>query len=240
MLVEINLKVRYRQTAVGFFWVILNPIILYTVQAALFGQILHRTDPSYYFYLLSGLLPWFYLSQTAQMGCNYINSNANLIKNLKIHPLKLITGLALENYVNLICASLLIYFYIFLTFPSTLISFFIYIAASLWLLLLVILLTFISALLNVLFKDTNYILHFVFTILYFMTPTFFYTENLPTRFQEILKYNPFYWIIGLFRIDSLSLFSFKLLFINLIIMLFTAFLAGFIWKKYKNKIYLKL
>src|SRR3989344_685929 len=115
-LVEINLKIRYRQTVIGFLWVILNPIVLYFVQVYLFSRILNRSDSSYYFYLLSGLLPWFYLSQTAEMGCDYISSNSGLIKNLNIHPFKLIASLAVENYINMLCASIIIFFYIFTNF----------------------------------------------------------------------------------------------------------------------------
>lgn len=240
MLVEINLKVRYRQTIIGFLWVILNPIVLYIVQSYLFSQILHKSDSSYYFYLLSGLLPWFYLSQTAEMGCNYINSNSGLIKDLRIHPFKLVASLAIENYINMLCASIIIFFFIFINFNESASSFLFYIVASLWIVLLTTLITFISSLLNVLFKDTKFILHFIFTILYFTTPTFFYTENLPYDMQTLLKYNPFYWIIGIFRVRDFSLETIYLVLINLAIMLTLSFMSWIIWKKLKNKIYLKL
>ena len=127
--------------------------------------------------------------------------------------------LAVENYINLLCASLLITAFILINFDETLWSFFVYLMASLWILGLVTLITFISSLLNVLFKDTNYVLHFLFTILYFMTPTFFYVENLPQQFQKILQLNPFFWIISLFRLRDISQQTFFILAINLIIML---------------------
>lgn len=240
ILVGANLKVRYRQTAVGFLWVILNPIILFTVQAVLFTRILANSHSDYYYYLLSGLLPWFYLSQTAQMGCNYLRINSGLVKNLAIHPFKLIAGLAVENYINLIAASSVIYLVLSFLVGSSFLSFFVFLAASIYLLLLVCLITFVAAMLNIVFRDTNYILHFVFTILYFMTPTFFYADQLPSEFVWILKFNPFFWVVGLFRIKDLSMASAELLAANLII-LSVAVVAGFgIWKTLRNKIYLKL
>lgn len=239
-LVETNLKVRYRQTAIGFIWVILNPIILFSVQAALFAQILKHSDSSFYFYLLSGLLPWFYLSQTAEMGCNYIRANAGLIKNLRIHPFKLVTSLAIENYINMMSASLIIFSFIYLKYDQSLLSLTVFIFASLWILVLACLITFMAAMLNVLFRDTNYILHFLFTILYFMTPTFFYIENLPSNISHLLKLNPFFWIISLFRIKELSAASIEIVIVNLLILVFAAALTSWTWKKLKNKIYLKL
>ena len=239
-LVGINLKVRYRQTAVGFLWVILNPIILFTVQAVLFTRILAHSDSSYYYYLLTGLLPWFYLSQTAQMGCNYIRVNSGLVKNLRIHPFKLIAGLAIENYINLLAASLIIYVVLFLSYGGGLTSFFVFLAASIFLLVLVCLITFIAAMLNVVFRDTNYILHFIFTVLYFMTPTFFYAEHLPAEFAQLLKINPFFWVISLFRVKDFSASSIEILIANLLIFLVVSASGFWLWKKLRNKIYLKL
>lgn len=240
ILIGANLKVRYRQTAVGFLWVILNPIILFTVQAVLFARILGHLDSGYYYYLLTGLLPWFYLSQTAQMGCNYIRINSGLVRNLSIHPLKLIAGLAAENYINLIAASLLIYLALFIVVGVNLASLFVFILASVYLLILVCLITFIAAIVNVVFRDTNYILHFVFTILYFMTPTFFYTAQLPSEFAAVLKINPFYWVISLFRINDLSVASAEVLGANLLIFLLVLATSFWTWKKLRNRIYLKL
>ncbi len=239
-LVRINLKVRYRQTAVGFLWVILNPIILFAAQAIIFARILTRSDSSYYYYLLSGLLPWFYLSQTSQMGCNYIRANSGLVKNLNIHPFKLIAGLAIENFINFLTASLIIYLYLFLRYGGEVTSLFTFLAAGSFLSILVCLITFIAAMLNVVYRDTNYILHFVFTVLYFMTPTFFYAEHLPAEFAQLLKINPFYWVISLFRVKDLSAPSLEILAANLIFMLVAAALSFWIWKKLRNKIYLKL
>lgn len=239
-LVETNLKVRYRQTFVGFVWVILNPIVLYSVQAVLFSQILKKSDSSYYFYLLSGLLPWFFLSQTTQMGCTYIYSNAGLIKNLKIHPFKLIVSLAIENYINLIASSLIIFSFIFANSNESFLSLGIYLLASLCILIHVTLITFISALLNALFRDTNYILHFVFTVFYFMTPTFFYPENLPPQLAGYLKINPFYWIISLFRIRNFSADSINIIAINVLLILIVSGISWYLWIRLKSKIYLKL
>lgn len=239
-LVGVNLKVRYRQTTIGFLWVILNPIILFSVQAILFTKILPSADSEYYTYLLTGLLPWFYLSQTAQMGCNYIRVNSGLVKNLAIHPFKLIAGLAAENYINLIAAASIIYLVIFAIVGASFVSFFVFLAASLYLLLLVSLITFIAAMLNVVFRDTNYVLHFAFTILYFMTPTFFYAEQLPAEYALMLKMNPFFWVISLFRIKDLSLTSVEILAVNLLIISVAAASSFWTWKKLRNKVYLKL
>lgn len=239
-LVEINLKVRYRKTLVGFLWVILNPLLLFCVQALLFSRLLNAESSSYLAYLVSGLIPWFFVSQTAEMSCNYLSTNTLLIKNLNLHPLKLIASLAVENFVSYFIVSLLVIFYVAVTHSISLLFLINYILASSWILILVISLGFICSLINIIFKDTKYILHFIFTILYFLTPTFFYTSSLPLSLQNIIFLNPFYWMISLFRAYDGSQNLAQLFLINAVIMIFLILVSFWSWKKFKNKIYLRL
>lgn len=240
-LLEINLKVRYRQTFIGFLWVVLNPIVLFFVQLALFSIILNRPSEAYPLYLLSGLLPWFYISQTAEMGCNYISTNAGLIKNLKIHPIKLIISLSIENFINMLSASLIIF--CFILYKSKHIdNLFVlnFLSAGVYSILLISLITFISSLLNVLYKDIKYILHFIFTLLYFSTPTFFYTSSLPADLQYLIKFNPFYWIIATYRLYTDTENIDEIILFNVLIIFILTLVAVMFWKKNKNRIYLKI
>lgn len=239
-LLLVNLKVRYRHTFIGFLWVIINPITLYFVQAFLFTKILNPGNNQYPIYLLTGLLPWFYISQTAEMGCNYISTNSALIKNLKLHPAKLIASLALENYINFICAFAITFAYNLFNYDIGDFSLISFLAASIWLILVVSCITFISSILNIIYKDTKYILHFLFTILYFITPTFFYETQLPGWLAAVLKLNPFYWVIGLFRLQSLDNQSLVVIAVNLVILAFLMGTSILLWKKIKNTVYSKL
>lgn len=239
-LLLINLKVRYRQTFIGFFWVIINPITLYFVQAFLFTKILNPGNSQYPMYLLTGLLPWFYISQTAEMGCNYIATNSGLIKNLKLHPAKLIASLALENYINFIFSFAVIFSYSLFNYEIGDFSLVYFLIASVWLILVVSCISFISSVLNIIYKDTKYILHFLFTILYFLTPTFFYEAQLPSWLVGALKLNPFYWVIGMFRIHVLNEQGLLVLAVNIVILLALAAASAALWLKIRNSVYSKI
>ena len=63
-----NMKARYRKTFAGFLWVILNPIILYSVQSVVFRKILKIELPDYSLFLLGGLLPWIFITSTLEMS----------------------------------------------------------------------------------------------------------------------------------------------------------------------------
>jgi ABC-type polysaccharide/polyol phosphate export permease len=239
-LVEINLKVRYRQTIIGFLWVLSNPILLYFVQAILFGQLLRGFSDNYYFYLFSGLLPWFYISQTAEMGCNLINSHSRLIRNVRVHPFKIICALAAENFINFVCASLIIFCVLFFMFDLRLGLLIQYLITSLYLIPLVAEITFIASVLNCLVKDTRYVLHFVFTVLYFMTPSFYNPASLPPVAQSILKLNPFYWVISLFRLTGESPDLMTVVGLNLAFVSILGVASIGLWKALKAQVYLKI
>lgn len=239
-LVEINLKIRYRQTFIGFLWVIANPILLFFIQNLVLVNVLNEPIKEYSVYLFSGLLPWFYLSHTAQMGCTFLKNNSNLVKNLRIHPFKFITSLAVENLINLFFASTIIFIFLRLFLMVEMFQLVNFYFWSLWMFILVTLITFISSILNVIFKDTQYILHFLFTVLYFTTPSFYYIEKLPILFQKIIVFNPFYWILNLYRFQTTQESVIKVIAINLGLLALLVWLSVFLWKNLKAKIYLKL
>ncbi len=174
------------------------------------------------------------------MGCTFLYYNAPLVKSLKISPMTLIASLALENFINLLSSSLIVFTILSFFFPLGISAFLSYLACCLWLLAVVTLITFISSLLNILFKDTKYILHFLFTLLYFSTPTFYHLEKLPELFQKIISLNPLYWLISLFRLNSSGESVSFILIINSAMLGVLIFLSFYVWKKLKVKIYLKL
>ena len=65
-----EMKGRYRNTWAGFIWVIINPILMFSVQALVFKHILRLNMERYYLFLLGGLLPWIFISSTLNMTCN--------------------------------------------------------------------------------------------------------------------------------------------------------------------------
>lgn len=61
-LVRKELKVRYKNSVLGFVWSMLNPLLYLVVFFVVFSIFLPSTIPDYHVYLLSGLLPWTFFS----------------------------------------------------------------------------------------------------------------------------------------------------------------------------------
>lgn len=240
-LLKTNLKVRYRKTWIGFFWVILNPILIYFVQSTLYTHVLKNMTAHYYFYLLTGIMPWFFLTQNVDMSANAIRTNSSLIKNLSIPPFLIVLCLTLENFINyFVSISLIFFILLFITDISFLQILSVY-CVSLLFIFFVLSLSYLAAILNTLFKDIKYIAHFLFTLLYFLTPTFYYVNYVPDNFKKYIYLNPFYWIINAFRISQQNNQEVRVsLSIFILIVIFSICAAFFIHKRLKNLVAIKL
>jgi ABC-type polysaccharide/polyol phosphate export permease len=78
VLVRRELTARYRSSLLGFFWSLLNPLLLLTVYAVVFTLIFQPRFPGgdpYPLFLFSGLLPWLFFSGAA------IDSSVTLVDN---------------------------------------------------------------------------------------------------------------------------------------------------------------
>ena len=91
------LIIRYRRTSLGLAWVVLNPIFVLIVQSLVFSRVLNIKIDHYVLYLVAGLLPWLFISQTLEMGTAQLKSNSLTIKAFFLQPYLLTISLVFEN-----------------------------------------------------------------------------------------------------------------------------------------------
>ena len=84
ILVERNIKVIYKQTALGMSWVALQPLIAAVVLAVVFGRVakLPSDGAPYLLFVFCGLTAWYYFSQTAQRSSTSLINNAQLVSKV--------------------------------------------------------------------------------------------------------------------------------------------------------------
>jgi lipopolysaccharide transport system permease protein len=84
LLVERNIKVIYKQTAIGIGWVALQPLIGAGVLSVIFGRIakLPSDGAPYPLFVFCGLTAWNYFSQTAQRSSTSLINNAQLVSKV--------------------------------------------------------------------------------------------------------------------------------------------------------------
>ncbi|MFY7993344.1 MAG: ABC transporter permease [Bacteriovoracaceae bacterium] len=238
-----SLKSRYRKTITGMLWVIANPLLMFGVQSLVFKKFLRLDVPDYYLFLLGGLIPWIFITQTLQMSTPTFVNYTQLMKSFKIHPHVLIYSQILDNLINFLLTFFILlvptYFIHGMNFTHLLLL-------PLPLLSLVIAVTAMSSILstlNVFFRDTNFVLGFLFSILFFLTPIFYPLEFMPREYHWIVTLNPVYHLISPVRDIVYGKFGADFwhhLGLSYLCSLIVSVIAISYWKLKRNDLYARL
>lgn len=194
-----NMKARYRKTIAGFIWVILNPIILYSVQSVVFRKILKIDVQDYALFLMGGLLPWIFITNTMEMSIPYLFSANNLLKGFRVNPFLLVLCQVTDNFFNFVVAFLIVLIPVTLMSADTGTAYYLLPLPIIVLLIAISAVSSMASLMNVFYRDTAFILSFVLNIMYFITPIFYPAEFVPAEYRWVIDFNPLYYLVEAFR-----------------------------------------
>ena len=100
-LVVRDIKVRYRHSALGLIWTVLNPLLMMVVITIVFSTLFKQNIPNFPIYYLSGSLIFSFNSESTTTALNSIISNASLIKKVYIPKYLFPFSNVLSGLVNL-------------------------------------------------------------------------------------------------------------------------------------------
>lgn len=243
VLTKAHLKSRYRKTWAGFLWVIINPIATFVIQALLFKNILKIDTAGYYTFLLSGIIPWIFISSTWSMTTNMFINQRSTFLAFKIHPWVFLSSQVLDNFINYFTSYVLLFIFVDLTLLFNPIVIILMILYSLGLMCFVFFSSFFLANMQAIFRDTQFVLQFILNLAYFVTPIFYPFNLLPDKFKQIIMFNPIYYMIKPFQdlfwkkdyVASLNSFLLMMILNALVVSVTLIF-----WKKNKDEIFYKL
>lgn len=198
-----DIKIKYKQTTLGFLWAILQPLMMMMIFTLFFGRALQIPSQNlpYPVYVFSGLLIWNMFSSGLTSASNSMVNNALIIKKIYFPRLIIPISSILVALFDFLIAfilfiGILIYYQQPVSWLAILIwplSMFIGIIATLglgsWL-----------AALNVKYRDFRYVIPFLVQILFFLTPIIYPISLLKYPvLQYILVCSPMYAAVELFR-----------------------------------------
>src|SRR5438132_3946507 len=201
ILVERNIKVIYKQTALGMTWVALQPLIAAIILAVVFGRVakLPSDGVPYLLFVFCGLTAWRYFSETAQRSNNSLVNNAQLVS--KVYFPRMLIPLSHTFSALVDFAVMLIMLFVFMavyrvapTLRLAAIPVFLFLTAmtatgvSLW----------FSAL-SVRYRDCNYALPFFAQIWMYASPVVYPMSIVSPRWQPLFALNPAVGFIEGFR-----------------------------------------
>jgi ABC-2 type transport system permease protein len=205
-LVARDLKVRYRRSALGFVWTMLQPllmmIVLRTVFGTLFKEKVGNTSEvllNFPVYALAGILFWNFFSQSIVASMNSLRGNAQLLQKLPVPKAVFPLATVLSGVLNLLFALLPLFLILLVTHhPLTPALFFLPVSITLAAIFTLGAGLLLSPL-AVFFSDTVELISVLLTLLLYLTPVFYPKGIVPPRMLWIVRYNPIRSILEVFR-----------------------------------------
>jgi len=203
LLVARNLKIRYKNSVLGFFWSLLIPVFLILIYAV-FARML-RFDggrPHYLQFLVIGIVCWQFLIMCLNDALNTVSGNSNLIKKTAFPRLILPLAMVSANLVNFLLTTVVLVIY--------LLAMHLPFSHLLWLPAVVLTqcalclgLALILSAANVFFRDTEHILQILTLGWFFLTPIFYPVELqftiIPATLHWLAFLNPMSGILCSYR-----------------------------------------
>ena len=196
-----EVKQRYKQSVLGYAWVMLNPFFQMLVMAFVFNFLLRVQDLGvpYAIFLYAGLLPWTLFANSLGSSVNALVGNAGLLTKIYFPREIFILSTILAKIIDFFLAST------------------VFIAMMLWnhipitwnvlwfvpIFLIQMLFTYGLSLLvaafNLFYRDIQYILGLIIMVWMYLTPVIYPTEMFPERYRFIFQLNPMAVFINAYR-----------------------------------------
>lgn len=196
-----DIKVRYKQTALGAAWAIIQPFFTMVVFSLFFGRLagIPSDGVPYPIFSYTALVPWTFFANGLALSAVSLVSSANLVSKVYFPRLIVPTATILSGIVDFVLAfvvliGMMLVYGIMPTINVIWLPFFLLLAlitslgTGLWL----------SAL-NVQFRDVKYVVPFLTQLWMFLTPIAYPSSMLPEPWRTVYGLNPMAGVIEGFR-----------------------------------------
>jgi lipopolysaccharide transport system permease protein len=190
-----DLKIRYRNSVLGIFWSLIEPLLMLGVLFVVFSTMFKFEIPNFPIYLLVGIVCYNFFKNGTVFALNSLSNRSTLMTQIyfpRSIP-AISSGITAAIMLILELVVLAIFIVIFQFVPPITILFLPLVLALLFLLVLGIALP--LSVLNVKYKDTEFIWMVIVHAGFFLTPIFYQFDMMPEQVQNILQFSPMVQIV---------------------------------------------
>jgi ABC-2 type transport system permease protein len=185
-----DLKLKYVGSFLGFFWSVLEPLLIIIIYSLVFPIILKAKFVDWVLFFICGLIPYRFLKKGIVDTTTSLVDNRDILAKVKILPEVIPLSKVLSDSISFMLESLILIFVVM-----------VFVGPSLYILLFPVL--FFIELFIILgigfwlccfypkFRDLNYVLNVFFEALFFLTPVVYRLSNIPELYRRIYMLNPF-------------------------------------------------
>ncbi len=196
-----EIKARYKQSILGYAWVILNPFFQMIVMAFVFSHIVRfpTVGTPYTLFLYAGLLPWMLFANSVTGATNSLVQSASLLKKVYFPREIFVISVILAKILDFLLASSV--FILFMLYYGQSVTWHLFWIIPIFLIQQIFTFGFslILSAFNLFYRDIQYILTLLLTIWMYLTPVIYPTEIFPMQYRWIFQLNPMAVIINAYR-----------------------------------------
>jgi lipopolysaccharide transport system permease protein len=196
-----DIKVRYKQTAIGASWAVLQPLLTMVIFTMVFGKFANMPSNGlpYPIFCLVALLPWTYFARSLNQSISSVVGNANLITKVYFPRLLLPISAVVSGIVDFAISfvfliGMMIWYRIVPDWEILYLPFFVVLtmltalAVSLWL-----------SVINVRYRDVGQAVPFLVQIWMFASPVAYAVTVVPEEWRMVYSLNPMAGVVEGFR-----------------------------------------
>jgi homopolymeric O-antigen transport system permease protein len=197
-----DVTLRYRQTALGVVWVLLQPLLIAGIFVVLFNRIAKIATPvTPIVFVFCGMLVWNLFSGIIGRAATSLVSNRDLVSKVFFPRMLVPLATSVSNITDFVVTMIFLFVLqgIFGVAPGVAL-----ILAPIWAAMVLLLACgcgLVAAALQVRYRDITYVVPFVLQVLLFVSPIGY---PVPDKYHVIFDLNPLTWLLGDFRWSFLN------------------------------------
>ncbi len=200
-LTQREIKARYKQSIIGYAWVLLNPLAQLLVYSFVFSVVFRfpTGDIPYPIFLFAALLPWTLFQNSITAATQSLVNNTSLLRKVafprEIIPYSVVFSKLVDFFFSsLVFFAFIIYYGVSLSATSGLFL----LILMIQIILMVAVSLFLSAA-NLFYRDIQYLTNLILMLWMYMTPIVYPVSMVPDRYLWLYKLNPMVGIVEAYR-----------------------------------------
>ena len=194
-----ELTVKYKRSALGFFWSLLNPMATMIISSVVFGSIMRFDLKDFVVFLYAGMLPWNFFGMSSDFCGVSILNNEGFIKKIYLPKLVFPLSTVCAQFINMLFSMIALFFFMLILGAKVTASLMFLPVAFALMFLWTLGFSMLMATVNVYFRDMRYIMSVIMNAWYYLTPILYPITSIPEKLRIIFYLNPGYYLIDMFR-----------------------------------------
>jgi len=199
VLAKTDFKLRYQGSALGYFWALLKPLLMFTILNFVFSSIFNPRNTGIQYYslqLLVGIILFNFFSEGTSAGMSSLLSKSQLVTKIYVPRWTIILASTVNaGMIFLMNLFIIILFFAAYGFLPSLAAMVMFVLFSVLTYLLIVSFALFTAPIFVKFRDLALIWDVMISMLFYATPIIYSLQLMPIYIQRILLLNPMAFIV---------------------------------------------